>query len=99
MLEDVAAAVVAAVVEGGAAAVVSSSSVISCSQNKTADKLPAFLNPSPKFVYMRGANKKCRGTLLHPISECRLAGHQNILVSGVHLYLAHLILSCQYCRY
>jgi hypothetical protein len=81
MLEDVAAAVVAAVVEGGAAAVVSSSSVISCSQNKKADKLPAFCL-FVLFVYMRGANKKCRGTLLQPISECRLAGHQNIIYSG-----------------
>jgi hypothetical protein len=78
MLEDVDAVVVAAVVEGGGAAVGSSSSVISCGQNKKADKLPAFFNPSPKFVYMRGANKKCRGTLPQPISECRLAGHQKI---------------------
>jgi hypothetical protein len=70
MLEDVAAAEVAAVVEGGGAAVVSSSSVISCGQNKKADKLPAFLNPSRKFVYMRGANKKCHEPLRQPISEC-----------------------------
>ncbi len=39
--------------------------------------IPALLNPSRQFVYMRGANKKCRGTLLQTILECRLAGHQN----------------------
>jgi hypothetical protein len=88
MLDDVNVVVVAAVVEGGAAAGVSSSSVLSCSQNKKADKLPAFLNPSRKFVYMRGANKKCHGSLLQPILECRLTGHQNILVSGVYFFCA-----------
>jgi hypothetical protein len=55
--------------------------------------MPALLNSSRQFVYMRGANKKlrgankkCRGTLLQPILDCRLAGHQNILMCGVFSY-------------
>ncbi len=53
--------------------------------------IPALLNSSRQFVYMRGANKKCRGTLLQPILECRLAGHKNILMCGGILVLFYRV--------